>query len=92
MKTFDMHVHSYSTTPNTENFLSEMGKAGIYGGFLFSAPPKEYDPNTGIDFEQRLQQIFDWTKGYEDRLYPVLWVHPYEKDIFLTDMHIKIYT
>ncbi len=81
MRIFDMHVHTYSTTPNTESYLGEMEKAGIYGGFLFSAPPKEYNSNIGLDFEERLNQIFDWTKGYEDRLYPVLWVHPYEKDI-----------
>ena len=81
MNIFDMHVHSYDTTSHAEQYIAEMEKAGIYGAFLFSAPPKEYNPGVGLDFNERLQQIFDWTNGYEDRLYPVLWVHPYEKDI-----------
>lgn len=28
-----------------------------------------------------MKNVLAWTKGYEDRLFPVLWMHPREKDI-----------
>ena len=81
MKIFDMHIHAESTPPCPEKLLGNMAKAGVYGGCVFSTPPKEQGMAPSLDFEDRLAEALSWCKGYEDRLFPVLWVHPEEKDI-----------
>ncbi len=82
MKKFDMHVHSRTLNPAPELLIENMEKAGIYGGTVFSNPPLEYDAVSGVEFEERLSQVLEWTKDYPDRLFPVLWIHPYEENIF----------
>ena len=85
MKIFDMHIHAEGTLPCPKNLLGNMAKAGVFGGCVFSSPPYEQGMEAsdlgGMDFEDRLAEVLSWCKGYEDRLFPVLWVHPEEKDI-----------
>ena len=81
MKIYDMHIHSFNYSPSPETLLAEMEKTGVYGGCIFSNWPKEANAETGTSFEERLEEVFSWTRGYEDRLFPVLWIHPYEEDI-----------
>ena len=86
MKIYDMHIHCKKTAPEPEKLLSEMAKAGIYGGCVFSAPPAEQDIDAeylggGATFEERLQELKDWCGGSDGRLLPVMWVHPYEDNI-----------
>lgn len=83
MKIFDMHIHARGKTPSPEKLISEMDKAGVYGGCVFSAPPEEQGiPDLGsASFEERLLEIEGWCKGYEDRLFPVMWIHPREENI-----------
>ena len=35
----------------------------------------------GSSFEERLNETLSWCQGHEDRLFPVLWIHPYEENI-----------
>lgn len=87
MKIYDMHIHIRQGAPDPESILEKMDKAGVYGGCLFSIRPKEVNEETGADFEERLENLFQWTRGYEDRLFPILWIHPDEDDI-INKIHI----
>ena len=81
MKIFDMHIHTSAETPNPEKLIKAFEEAGIYGGCVFSQKPLEMNPEIGRDFEGRVEQVLAWSKGYEDRIFPVLWIHPDEENI-----------
>ena len=76
-----MHIHTYGELIDGAALLAEMEKAGVYGGCIFSPPSDAYNPKTGFPFRCRLDHILAITKGYEDRLFPILWIHPYEENI-----------
>ena len=81
MKIFDMHIHSRATAPCPEKMLKEMENVGVFGGCVFSNHPVEGTEPGGADFETRLKEVLEWSRGYEDRIFPVLWIHPHEKNI-----------
>ncbi|MBP3300511.1 MAG: amidohydrolase family protein [Clostridia bacterium] len=86
MKIYDMHIHSWARTkymekPDPEAILANMAQAGIYGGCIFSNPPKEEHPVLGSSFEARMEELRGWTEGYTHRLFPILWIHPDEENI-----------
>lgn len=86
MNIYDMHIHIWSRTtyvekPDPAVTLERMAQAGVSGGCLFSNPPKEANPELGTDFEPRLTEVIRWTANSDNRLFPVLWIHPNEKDI-----------
>lgn len=81
MKIFDMHIHAQHAAPCPDKLLKEMDKAGVYGGCIFSTRPPESDREIGRDFDYRLKELTDWCSPAPDRLFPVMWVHPYEENI-----------
>lgn len=81
MKIIDMHVHANGTEPTPELLLARLNEAGVYGCSVISNNPHEMTHHTGSNFEERLAELTAWTNGYEDRLFPVLWVHPDEEGI-----------
>ncbi len=81
MQIFDMHIHAKGHKPNPEALLAEMEKAGVFGGCVFSTHPKENMMPGGLSFDERLEEVLEWSRGYEDRIFPVLWIHPHEADI-----------
>lgn len=81
MKIFDMHIHARNTEPNPEEIIKRMEESGVYGGCIFSNMPTRYHSELGTSFEERLEEVLGWTKGYEDRLFPILRVHPDEENI-----------
>ena len=87
MKIYDVHIHARNTTPNPKGLLENMEKAGVFGGCIFSNRPKLSGNRDGTkykygtSFEKRLEEVMCWTKGYEDRLFPILWIHPDEDNI-----------
>lgn len=81
MKIFDMHIHTDTKDANPHQLIKAFEESGVFGGCIFSTKPKESNPETGMDFEKRLEQVFSWCKGYEDRLFPVLWIHPDEENL-----------
>ncbi len=89
MKLYDMHIHAFHTEVNPERLLREMEAAGIYGGCVFSNWPLRANAALGTDFKTRLDEVLSWTKGYEDRLFPVLWIHPYEENI-IENVHLAV--
>ena len=89
MKIFDMHIHAFNTKESPEKLLQEMKQAGIDGGCVFSNWPKRANAELGTDFDTRLNEVLSWTKGHEDRLFPVLWIHPYEENI-IENIHIAV--
>jgi len=58
-----------------------MERAGVFGGCVFSTQPLEQKMKNGLPFDKRLDEVLSWTRGYEDRLFPVLWIHPDEENI-----------
>jgi predicted TIM-barrel fold metal-dependent hydrolase len=81
MKIFDMHIHARTAPPVPELLLSRLADAGIYGCSVISNRPLEMNPETGTDFDARLSQVLEWSRGYEDRIVPILWIHPKETEI-----------
>lgn len=80
MKKFDMHIHTYEQYPDPEKFIAELEKSGFYGGCIFSSPSDVPKKSHGISFEERLDELDRWTKGYEGRLFPIIWMHPTEEN------------
>lgn len=79
MKIFDMHIHTCGKSTEKESLLARLGEAGIYGGCTISANPVEFDIKNSLPFDERVQKILEWK--IQDRLFPVVWIHPFEKDI-----------
>ena len=82
MKRFDMHIHATNAPADPEGLLARMKAAGIHGGCIFSNRSVRENPLSGTTFDERLQELKNWTRGYEDRLFPVLRIHAYEDGIF----------
>ena len=93
MKIYDMHIHTWGMNIDSKKLLNDMEKAGVYGGCIFSEPPLLDNPDIGEVFkrgkcfEERMNTLKKWTKGYEGRLFPVLWIHPDEENI-MDKVHI----
>ena len=81
MKISDIHIHAENTAANPKLLIENMKKAGVSYGCVFSNWPYEADNRIGTSFDERLSEVLSWTKGYEDILFPVMWIHPYEEDI-----------
>lgn len=87
MKIYDMHIHSFNRPATAESLLSQMERAGVHGGCVFSNWPTEANREVGTSFEQRLREVLDIADGSDGRIFPVLWIHPYEDDI-INKVHI----
>lgn len=81
MNIFDMHIHTYGAEFESPALLAEMEKAGVRGGCIFSPPPCEFNTKRGMPFRPRLERILAITRDHAERLFPILWIHPDEKDI-----------
>ena len=82
MHIMDSYYYMCGKSPSPEVLLQNMACAGIWGGCIFSNPPKlagtfEY----GKDFEARLEELCCLTAGHKDRMFPILWIHPDEENI-----------
>ncbi len=81
MKIFDAHIHAKNTVPDPEGLIRKMDKYGIYGGCIFSNHPIGDGAPGGTSFDERLEEALAWCRGYEDRLFPILYITPYEDNI-----------
>ncbi len=81
MKIIDMHIHAMNTAPDPQGLIARLEKAGAFGACIFSNRPDRDKADVGTDFDTRLNEVLNWTKGFEDRLFPVIWIHPYEDNI-----------
>ena len=83
MKIYDMHIHCRHGEPCADGLLEKMEKAGVYGGVFLSPAPMEYRKGKYVcqlPYRERIERLFQWTAPSNGRLFPFLWVHPYEKD------------
>lgn len=80
MKIYDMHIHAERGAPNPNELIENMEKAGVYGGTVISVRPEESYGRYKLSYEDRMKNVLEWTKGYEGRLFPVLWIHPREEN------------
>lgn len=82
MKIYDMHIHTGEGPANQSFLLEQMEKCGVYGGALISACPEEATASLlKLPYKERVKNILEWTKDSDNRLIPILWVHPLEKNI-----------
>ncbi len=78
MTIYDAHMHIGGLSdPEPAKLLEKLNKCGITGGNVLSIDPD--DPR--FDYKYRIDNLFQWVKGCEDRLFPVAWLHPYEENI-----------
>ena len=82
MKIIDSHTHTTNSPIDAQNLLFNMDKAGTWGTCIFSGDPLYGNQKLGTTFEQRLEEVLAWTSAAPDRLFPVMWIHPDEEDIF----------
>ena len=83
MKIIDMHMHTHANgiVVQPERLISDLNKAGIFGAAAFSVSPG-CPPFKNIGtIEDRTTDILRLCKGYPDRLYPVLFIHPDEENV-----------
>lgn len=79
MKIFDMHIHVGNDKIEQNYLLEQMEASGVYGGGIISACPESATADLiKMPFKERLTNVLNWSKNYEDRLFPILWVHPDE--------------
>ncbi len=78
---FDGHIHIRPGEVKREAFLARLRESNLQGGLLISIGPSvpEGEPSHQMDFEQRLENLFEWTEGDED-LYPFFWIDPLEQN------------
>ncbi|MBR3415989.1 MAG: amidohydrolase family protein [Clostridia bacterium] len=82
MKRIDMHIHINGGKPEPARLISKMEESGVWGGALFSASPEiGLAPLAKLPYRERIANLFDWCRPYEGRLFPVLWIHPFEKGV-----------
>ena len=81
MNIYDMHIHLGLDKSSRADILEQMQKIGVYGGCIFSAPPKKFSSDNASSFDERLCEVLEFVKGRRDRLFPIMWIHPYEEDI-----------
>lgn len=81
MKIIDMHIHAWGTKPDPDYLIAQMEKAGVWGGCVMSYRPKEADPENGLTFLERVEEALAWSKGYEGRIFPLVWIHPAEENL-----------
>jgi len=72
MKIYDLHIHRDDGKP--KKFISQLEEAGVYGAAVFSKRPIMDGPS----YKERIKDILDFCKDYPGRLFPVLFIHPYE--------------
>ncbi len=78
MVVYDGHMHiGGSSEPNPKELIGRLEACGIAGGNVISIDPDDVN----FTYEQRVENLFAWVKGYEDRLFPVAWLHPGEPDV-----------
>lgn len=79
MKVFDSHIHSVPEDISPSKLLSDMEKAGVWGGAVMSPDP-ESPLGGGYSYETRMECLAKWETDEKDRILPILYIHPYEKD------------
>jgi len=81
VKIYDMHVHAETGIAEPQKLIENMEMAGVYGGTVISVRPEESYGRFKLNYEDRIKNVLEWTKGYEGRLFPVLWIHPREENV-----------
>lgn len=82
MKIFDMHIHTGEGPVEQNQLLDRMEQSGVWGGVLLSPAPDCTETSVyALPYPDRLKNILEWTKDQDGRLFPALWIHPFEKNV-----------
>lgn len=79
MKIFDTHIHTETDEISPEKIIKEMNSIGVYGGAIIS-PQCKTPLGFGYSYEERMHYLKKWTQGYDNRFFPILWIHPLEEN------------
>ena len=79
MLIYDGHIHSVSEKIDPKQLLEQMSSVGISGGTVISPEP-ESPLGYGSSYEERMRCLEKWAEGTKGKLFPALWIHPFEKD------------
>ncbi len=82
MKIIDCHTHAMNNPIDTQKLLLNLDKSGVWGTCIFSCDPIYTIKKLGISFEERLEEVLTWTNAAPERLFPVMWIHPDEEDLY----------
>ena len=80
MSIFDAHIHCEPGIATPKTCIERMQKIGICGGGILSPEPENFRRGTGYSYEVRMDTLSAWTDGYQERLFPILWIHPFEEN------------
>lgn len=79
MNIIDSHIHSNVDDIRPEEMLARMNSVGVSRGAVFSPKP-ESPINKGNTYETRMECLDKWTSACPDNFFPILYIHPFEKD------------
>ena len=79
MPRFDAHIHSREGEVDPQKLLADMASIGLDGGGVFSQAP-ESPIQHGESYDSRMKCLETWMQGSAGRLFPILYIHPYEHD------------
>ena len=79
----DVHTHmrEYPIKIDKEKLIKQINAGGFYGAAIFSIDPMTFTPDKRPSVLERCDDLLSWVKGYEDKLFPVLYVDPSEEDV-----------
>lgn len=80
---YDMHCHAatYPIAVEAQTVLEKLGEAGIYGTSVFSVSPGKRPFRNLPSVMERAENLLQFCAQSENRLVPVLYLHPYEEDV-----------
>ncbi len=77
---YDNHIHRYigdSDSPAT--FYDKARKAGAIGGNILSLPPRSFEQDQSLTYQNRIEDILDFCDGLEG-FRPFFWIDPTEEN------------
>lgn len=80
MTIYDAHIHSEPGNASSKDILERMQRIGVIGGGVLSPEPENLHRGTGCSYEVRMDTLNAWTADAKERLFPILWIHPFETD------------
>lgn len=80
MKIIDAHTHIMNKNTDAPQLIESMDKCGVWACCVFSEDPGINTGERKASFDRRLDEVLKITAYKNDRLFPVMWVHPFEEN------------
>lgn len=76
---YDAHMHIEGDCEKPKQQIERMREIGVVGGAVMSPEP-ESPVVPGYTYEDRMAALDKWVAAAPGKFFPVLWIHPLEKD------------